>query len=168
MVLSFNTLSKSKRISILFVPITLRVSIIRISYSLISLIKLLLKVSFKLFFSFWYIYRFFYKSYPIVFLISPLKIIIIIGSEITLNGLKFQFTSRIKPIGKKQKEMRSVGFDLKDIDVDSLYSTKSGNKIDRSQTRLSFTLTLFLILYVICISSSFSNILSIILIQTYK
>lgn len=59
------------------------------------------------------------------------------GSDVTPNGLKFQFTDRIKPIGKKQQEMRSAGLDPKDIDLDSLYSAKSGGKSGRSQTHIS-------------------------------
>ncbi|KAL5315806.1 hypothetical protein ACEPPN_016678 [Leptodophora sp. 'Broadleaf-Isolate-01'] len=56
----------------------------------------------------------------------------IMGSDVTPNGLKFQFTDRIKPIGKKQQEMRSAGLDPKDIDLDSLYSAKSGGKSGRN------------------------------------
>ncbi|PVH77945.1 hypothetical protein DL98DRAFT_422919 [Cadophora sp. DSE1049] len=57
----------------------------------------------------------------------------IMGSDVTPHGLRFQFTDRIKPIGKKLQEMRSAGLDPKDIDLDSLYSAKGGGKTGRSQ-----------------------------------
>jgi hypothetical protein len=54
------------------------------------------------------------------------------GSDTTPNGIRFQFTDRFKPIAKRQLEMKAVGQDPKDIDVDSVKTTKS-----RSQTFIS-------------------------------
>ncbi|KAL2062717.1 hypothetical protein VTL71DRAFT_5789 [Oculimacula yallundae] len=56
----------------------------------------------------------------------------VMGSDVTPNGIKFQFTDRIKPTAKKQEEMRSAGLDPKDIDLDSLYSLKHGGKTGRN------------------------------------
>jgi hypothetical protein len=44
----------------------------------------------------------------------------IMGSDTTPNGIRFQFTDRIKPIAKRQFEMRATGLDPKDIHLDSV------------------------------------------------
>ncbi len=42
------------------------------------------------------------------------------GSDTTPNGIKFQFTDRIRPIAKRQFDMRAVGLDPKDVRLDSV------------------------------------------------
>ena len=69
---------------------------------------------------------------------SLLEMAAIMGSDVTPHGLRFQFTDRIRPIGKKLQEMRSAGLDPKDINLYSLYSVKGGGKTGRSQTHSIF------------------------------
>jgi len=42
----------------------------------------------------------------------------IMGSDTTPNGIKFQFTDRIRPIAKRQFDMRAAGLDPKDVCLD--------------------------------------------------
>ncbi|KAH7389067.1 hypothetical protein BKA64DRAFT_129400 [Cadophora sp. MPI-SDFR-AT-0126] len=77
----------------------------------------------------------FYLHNFATFLMSLIEMAAIMGSDVTPNGLRFQFTDRIRPIGKKLQEMKSAGLDPKDIDLESLYSAKGGGKTGRSQTR---------------------------------
>jgi hypothetical protein len=44
----------------------------------------------------------------------------IMGSDTTPNGIRFQFTDRIKPIAKRQFDMRAAGLDPKDVRLDSV------------------------------------------------
>ena len=46
------------------------------------------------------------------------------GSDVTPNGIKFQFTDRYRPIAKRQLEMQAAGEDPKDIDLDSVKGSK--------------------------------------------
>ena len=41
------------------------------------------------------------------------------GSDTTPNGIKFQFTDRIRPIAKRQFDMRAAGLDPKDVRLES-------------------------------------------------
>ncbi|XMA09743.1 hypothetical protein WAI453_002534 [Rhynchosporium graminicola] len=77
--------------------------------------------------------QFFYTTWQ--FLIIPLEIAAVMGSDVTPNGIRFQFTDRIKPTAKIQQDIRSAGLDPKDIDLDSIYSIKKGGKPGRSQTQ---------------------------------
>ncbi|CZT02253.1 uncharacterized protein RCO7_11042 [Rhynchosporium graminicola] len=69
--------------------------------------------------------QFFYTTWQ--FLIIPLEIAAVMGSDVTPNGIRFQFTDRIKPTAKIQQDIRSAGLDPKDIDLDSIYSIKKGD-----------------------------------------
>jgi hypothetical protein len=42
------------------------------------------------------------------------------GSDTTPNGLKFQFTDRIRPVSRRQLEMRAADLDPKDVNLDSV------------------------------------------------
>ena len=44
----------------------------------------------------------------------------IMGSDTTPNGIKFQFTDRIRPLAKRQFDMRAAGLDPKDVRLDSV------------------------------------------------
>lgn len=57
----------------------------------------------------------------------------IMGTDVTPNGLKFQFTDRYRPIANRQLEMQAAGQDPKDIDLDSVKGGK-GRKSSRGQT----------------------------------
>ena len=57
----------------------------------------------------------------------------IMGSDVTPNGLRFQFTDRYRPIANRQLEMQAAGQDPKDIDLDSVKGGKGG-KSSRGQT----------------------------------
>lgn len=39
------------------------------------------------------------------------------GSDSTPNGLRFQFTDRIRPLAKRQLALLAAGLDPKDVDV---------------------------------------------------
>ena len=50
---------------------------------------------------------------------DSIEISSIMGSDTTPNGIKFQFTDRIRPIAKRQFDMRAAGLDPKDVRLDS-------------------------------------------------
>jgi hypothetical protein len=39
------------------------------------------------------------------------------GSDVTANGLRFQYTDRIRPLGQRQLEMVVAGQDPKDVEI---------------------------------------------------
>lgn len=49
---------------------------------------------------------------------DSIEISSIMGSDTTPNGIKFQFTDRIRPIAKRQFDMRAAGLDPKDVRLD--------------------------------------------------
>ncbi|KAK0124026.1 hypothetical protein ONS95_009012 [Cadophora gregata] len=114
---------QSRRTLTLFVMVEPKVLTARTLSFLVSLVRVHLRFSFYSTFSFAL-----YNGY----LMSLLEMAAIMGSDVTSNGLKFQFTDRIRPMGKKQQEMRSAGLDPKDIDLDSLYSAKGGGKTGKN------------------------------------
>ncbi len=49
----------------------------------------------------------------------------IMGSDVTPNGLRFQFHDRLKPIARRQLDMKAAGQDPKDVDLDSVKGGKN-------------------------------------------
>jgi len=47
------------------------------------------------------------------------------GSDVTANGLRFQFTDRFRPIAKRMLAMKAAGDDPKDLDLDSVKNGKA-------------------------------------------
>lgn len=43
----------------------------------------------------------------------------IMGSDVTPNGLRFQFTDRFRPVAKRQLEILEAGGDPKDVDLNT-------------------------------------------------
>ena len=41
------------------------------------------------------------------------------GSDVTPNGLRFQFTDRFRPVAKRQLEILEAGGDPKDVDLNT-------------------------------------------------
>ncbi|PBP20182.1 hypothetical protein BUE80_DR009006 [Diplocarpon rosae] len=60
----------------------------------------------------------------------------LMGSDVTRNGLRFQFTDRIRPIGNRLVEMRAAGEDAKDLDLSTLHSAKGSKTGDRKTARV--------------------------------
>lgn len=50
------------------------------------------------------------------------------GSDVTSKGIRFQFDDRLKPIAKRQLEMKEDGLDPKDVDLDSVKKAGTINK----------------------------------------
>lgn len=51
----------------------------------------------------------------------------VFGGDCTKDGLKFQFTDRIRPLAKRQLAMLDAGQDLKDIDLGGKYTKAARN-----------------------------------------
>ena len=52
----------------------------------------------------------------------------IFGSDCTANGLKFQFTDRIRPLGRQQLAMLNAGKDPKDLDLGTAKGAKGNGQ----------------------------------------
>lgn len=50
------------------------------------------------------------------------------GSDTTPNGLRFQFTDRIKPVAQRQLDMRKAGLDPKDVDLEVKSKQSKGQR----------------------------------------
>jgi hypothetical protein len=50
------------------------------------------------------------------------------GSDVTPHGLRFQFTDRIRPLGRLQLDALAAGNDPKDIDLSTTARGNNGQK----------------------------------------
>ena len=50
----------------------------------------------------------------------------IMGSDVTPNGIRFQYQDRIKPLAQKQLAMKASGLDPKD--ADTTYASKKATR----------------------------------------
>ncbi|KAA8573967.1 hypothetical protein EYC84_005509 [Monilinia fructicola] len=60
-----------------------------------------------------------------------LKIVAIMGSDVTIEAIKQQISKRIKALGSRQIQMREAGQDPKDVDLEDLMPSKKGKEMDK-------------------------------------
>lgn len=63
-----------------------------------------------------------------LFIDASTEIARVMGSDVTSKGIRFQFDDRLKPIAKRQLEMKEDGLDPKDVDLDSVKKAGTINK----------------------------------------
>jgi hypothetical protein len=60
------------------------------------------------------------------------------GSDVTPNGIKFQFTDKIKPIGRSQLDALAQGSDPKDVDLGVTAKSYKGRRFSFRSARFIF------------------------------